>query len=171
MPLLTDLPVDEDTSSACVVLGRALYVACGFEEDCRSLAFVLKVRELEPQVLSDDEFFTAVKKVTLGRLADINQAIERKVKLRKNYVEMLRDARNARNYIAHEAIGDLEHFAEAPDGIDWWRSVLTSKLEEISYGKMIVAVLISRISSEPTPMQEAIDAYPEKVNSWVFGND
>lgn len=171
MPLLTDLPIDEGTNSACVVLGRALYVACGFEDDCRSLAFVLKVREPQSEEQSDDEFFAAVSKAVLGRLVDLNKLIARRAKLRENYVAMLHAARDARNYIAHEAAGDLERLAKAPSGISQWRSDLTSKLEEVTYGKIIVAVLLSRNSAEPTPTQEAIDAYPEKVNSWVFGSD
>ena len=171
MSLLFDLPVDEHTRWACVVLGRALYVASGFEDDCRCLAFVFKVRELQPEGQSDDEFFAAVSKAVLGRLVDLNKLIARNAKLRENYVEMLHAARDARNYIAHEAAGDFERLAKAPGGIGQWRSVLTSKLEEVTYGKIIVAVLLSRNSTEPTPTKDAIDAYPEKVNSWVFGSD
>lgn len=171
MTLLTDLPVDDDINSACAILGRALYIACRFEDDCRSLAFALKVKEPHPEQQSDDEFIAAVSKVVLGRLVDLNKLIARRAKLLENYAAMLHAAREARNYIAHEAAGDFERLAKEPGGIGQWRSVLTTKLEEVSYGKMIVAVLLSRNSAEPTPTQNAIDRYPEKVNSWVFRSD
>lgn len=171
MPLLVDPPADEDTGSACVVLGRALYVACGFEVDCRSLAFVLKVREPQPEGQSDDEFFAAVSKAVLGWLADVNKLIVRSARLPEDYAALLHAARDARNYIAHEAASDLERLSKAPDGFSQWRSVMASKLEDVTYGRVIVAVLLSRNSAELTPTHEVIDAYPKRIKSWVFGSD
>ena len=171
MPLLADSPTDVDTCSACVVLGRALYGACGFEDDCRSLAFVLNVKEPQPEGQSDDEFFAAVSKAVLGRLVDLSKLIARRAKLHEDYAAMLHAARDARNFIAHEAAGDLKHLAKEPGGFSKWRSIMASKLDEVTYGKIIVAVLLSRNSAESTPTQEAIDAYPERIKSWVFGSD
>lgn len=167
MPLLADPPADEDTGSACVLLGRALYIACGFEDDCRSLAFVLKVREPQPEGQSDDEFFVAVSKA----LVDLNKLIARRAKLKEDYAAMLHAARDARNYIAHEAANDLERLMKAPDGLGQWQNAMASKLEEVTYGKIIVAVLLSRNSAEPTPTQEAIDEYSKRIKSWVFEGD
>jgi len=171
MPLLANPPTDEVTRTACVMLGRALYVASGFEDDCRSLAFVLKVRELQPEGLSDEEFFTAVSKAVLGRLVELNKLIARRAKLKEDYAAMLHAARDARNYIAHEATGDFERLMKVPGGFVQWKSVLASKLEDVAFGKIIVAVLLSRNSAEVTPTQEVIDAYPKIAASWVFEND
>ena len=171
MPLLADPPVDEVTRVACVLLGRALYVASGFEDDCRSLAFVLKVREPQTEGQPDDEFFTAVSKAVLGRLVDLNKLIARRAKLKEDYAAMLHAARDARNYIAHEATGDLERLIKLPDGFAQWQSVLASKLEEVAFGKIIVAVLLSRNSAEATPTHAVIDSYPKRVASWVFESD
>lgn len=153
------------------MLGRALYVACGFEDDCRSLAFVLKVREPQTEGQTDDEFFAVVSKAVLGRLVDLSKLISRRARLREDYAAMLHTARDARNYIAHEAFGDLERLTKAPGGFGQWQSVLASKLEDVAYGKAIVAVLLSRNSAEPTPAQEAIDEYPRRIASWVFESD
>ena len=153
------------------MLGRALYVASGFENDCRALSFVLKVREQQPKGQSDEEFFTAVSKAVLGRLVDLNKFIARRAKLNEDYGMMLHSARDARNYIAHEATDDLERLNKTPGGFALWQGVLSSKLEEVALGKIIVAVLLSRNSAETTPTQEVIDAYPEIVKSWVFGSD
>lgn len=171
MPLLTHPPTDEVTGTACMMLGRALNIACGFEDDCRSLAFVLKVREPQPEGQSDDEFFVAVSKAVLGRLVDLNKLIARRAKLKEDYAAMLHAARDARNYIAHEAASDLERLTKAPGGFSQWQSVMASKLEEVAYGKIIVAVLLSRNSAEPAPTQESIDEYPKRVKSWVFEGD
>lgn len=171
MPLLSDPPADEVTRTACAMLGRALYIASGFEDDCRSLAFVLKVREPQPEGQSDDEFFTAVSRAVLGRLFDLNKLIAYRAKLKENYAAMLHTARDARNYIAHEATGDLERLMKVPGGFGQWQSVLASKLEEVAFGRIIVAVLLSRNSAEMTPTKEVIDAYPKMVESWVFEGD
>lgn len=169
MPLLADLPTDEVTRDACVLLGRALYIAAGFEDDCRSLAFVLKVREPQPEGQSEDEFFSAVSKVVLGKLFDLNKLIACRAKLKEDYAGMLHAAREARNYIAHEATGDLERLMKLPSGFDQWQSVLKSKIEEVAFGKIIVAVLLSGSSAEATPTKEVIDSYPKRVASWIFG--
>ena len=171
MPLLSDPPADEVTRAACVMLGRALYIASGFENDCRSLAFVLKVREPQSEGQSDDEFFTAVSKAVLGRLVDLNKLIARRAKLKEDYAAMLHTARGARNYIAHDATADLERLMKVPGGFGQWQSVLASKLEEVVFGRIIVAVLLSRNSAEVTPTREVIDAYPKMVESWVFERD
>jgi len=168
MPLLTDPPADEFTQTACVLLGKALYIASEFEDDCRSLAFVLKVREPQPKGQSDDEFFSAVSKAVLGRLVDLSKFIARRAKIKEDYVAMLHTARNARNYIAHEATGDLTRLMKVSGGFGMWQSVLASKLEEVTFGSIIVAVLLSRNSAEATPTQEAIDSYPKRIESWVF---
>ncbi len=153
------------------MLGRALYVASGFEDDCRSLAFVLKVRKPQPEGTSDDEFFKAVSKAVLGRLIDLNKLIADRTKLKKDYVEMLHTARTARNYIAHEATGEFDRLLKIPGGFGQWRNVLASKLKEVVFGKIIVAVLLSRNSAEVMPTQEVIDAYPKMVEFWVFESD
>ncbi len=171
MSLLADPPFDEGKTSACMVLGRALYIACGFEDDCRSLAFVLKVREPQPEGQSEDEFFAAVSKAVLGRLVELSKLIVRRAKLPEDYAAMLHAARDARNYIAHEAVGELKRLTKVPNGFSQWQSAMASKLEDVAYGKIIVAVLLSRNSAELKPTQEAIEAYPRKLNSWVFESD
>lgn len=165
MPLLSVPPTDEVSNTACLMLGRALYVASSFEDDCRSLAFVLKVRELQPE---DDEFFTMLSKAVLGRLFDVQTLIARCTKIKENYVELLQTARVARNYIAHEASNDCERLLKIPSGFGQWRNILASKLQEVVLGKIIVAVLLSRNSAEVMPTQEVIDTYPKMIESWVF---
>jgi hypothetical protein len=171
MSLLADPSFDEGKTSAFMVLGRALYIACDFEDNCRSLAFVLKVREPQREGQSEDEFFSAVSKAVLGRLVDLSKLIARRAKLPEDYAAMLHAARDARNYIAHDAVGELNRLTKVPDGFSQWQSAMASKLEDVAYGKIIIAVLLSRNSAELTPTQETIDAYPSKLKSWVFKSD
>ena len=171
MPLLSDPPTDPESVWAHAVLGRALYIACEFESNCRSLAFVLKVRDPQLGGQSDEEFFEALSKAVLGRLVDLNKLIAKRTNLEEDYSALLHAARDARNYIAHEAVDELELQAKVPGGVDRWRAVMESKLHDIAYGKIIVAVLLSRNSAEPTPTATEIDAYPLKIKSWVLRRD
>ncbi|CAN7790227.1 hypothetical protein LJR034_009038 [Caballeronia sp. LjRoot34] len=171
MPLLSDPPLDSETTRALAALGRALYIACEFESDCRSLAFVFKLKEPQPNDQSDEQFFEAVGKVVLGRLVDLNQLITKRAKLPEDYAAMLHAARDARNYVAHEAADELTRLAKVPDGVGQWRQVLATKLQDIALGKIIVAVLLSRNSAEPTPTKEVINAYRRKVESWTLRSD
>ena len=149
-------------------LGRALYLACGFESDCRSLAFLLKVREPQPDGQSDEQFWDAVSKVVLSRLVDLSKLIARRANLKEDYAAMLHAARDARNFVAHEAADELDRLTKLPDGLDRWRELMASKLQEIALGKIILAILLSRNLAEATPKRETINAYSKKIESWVL---
>lgn len=171
MPLLFAPPTDSDSTWAYAALGRALYIACEFENNCRSLAFVFKIKEPQSNDLSDEQFFEAVRKVVLGRLFNLNELISTRGKLTEDYAAMLHAARDARNYVAHEAADDLDRLTKVPDGIGQWRRLMASKLQDIAFGKIIVAVLLSRNSAEATPTKEVTDAYPGKIESWAFQSE
>lgn len=169
--LLADPPADEATRGACELLGRALYVASGFEDACRSLAFVFKIREPQPVGQTDDDAFNALTKAVLGRLIELNKLIVHRANLKDDYEAMLHAAREARNYIAHEAAGDLDRLIKVPNGLAKWRSILESTLEDVALGTIIVAVLLSRHTAEAPPSREMIDSYPQRVAAWVFDRD
>ena len=171
MALLATPPSEENFGWALSVLGRALYLACEFESTCRSLTFVFKVKEPKADDQSDEESFLAMRKAVLGRLVDLNRLIAKHTSLGDDYVAMLHSAREARNYIAHHAAGELKQFAKEPGGVDQWRKCMDSKLQELALGKIIVAVILSRNSAEPTPTRGTIDAYPKSMVSWVLNGD
>jgi hypothetical protein len=171
MCLLSIPPTDRDSAWNYAALGRALYIASEFENDCRSLAFVFKIKEPQPDAQSDEQFFEAVGKVVLGRLVDLNKIIATHAKLPKDYAAMLHAAREARNYVAHEAADELKLLGKVSNGSERWREVMASKIQNIALGKIILAVLLSRNSVEVTPTQDAIDTYPAKIELWVLGSN
>ena len=81
---------------------------------------------------------------------------------------MFHAAGGARNYVAHEAVDEINRLAKAPNGIERWREVTASKLQNIALGKIIVAVLLSRDSGEVTPTKDAIDTYPKGIELWAL---
>ena len=171
MAMLSLPPADEFLRRAHLALGRALSVACNFESNCRSMAFVLKIKEPKPDGQSDDESFVELQKAVLGRLVDLNRLIARRVAMKDDYAQMLHAARDARNYIAHEAADELERLAKRTADIEEWRSLLEGKLRELALGKIIIAILLSRNTAEPTPTREEIDAYPDQLVAWVTRGD
>ncbi|PWK33498.1 hypothetical protein [Cupriavidus plantarum] len=169
MPPLSIPQTGLDWNWAYLVLGRALYVACEFEGQCRSLAFILKLNEPQPGGRSDDAFFEALTKlVNKYRLNDFNTLIAGRAKLAEDYVDMLDAAREARNYVAHEAAEELDRLAKLTGGFDQWREIMASKLRDIGLGRLIVAILLSRNSAEETPLREDINAYRETIESWAL---
>ena len=110
-------------------------------------------------------------KAVLGRLVDLNKFVARRAPLSDDYAAMLHDAREARNYIAHDAADELKRIANDRGGIDEWPKVLASKLQELALGKIILAVLLSMNSAEPTPTRETIDSYSKRIESWVLDGD
>lgn len=168
MSLLSIPSNDLAWSQTHLALGRALYIASGFEHDCRCLTFVLKVQESPIGGQSDEEIFKAVSKAVLARLADLNKLIAKNSCLPAAYDEMLHLARTARNFIAHEASEELVRLMRQPNGVEQWLGLMADKLADIANGKIIVAVLLSRSSAEPCPTTDMIDAYPDKIISWAL---
>lgn len=168
MALLTLPPDDRIHRWAYSALGRSFHVAASFESDCRALVFSLKVRDPALADRSVEDFAKLVGDAVLDRLVNLNKLIATTASLPENYRDLLTEAREARNYVAHEASDDLDRSLARSEGFEAWRTSMAERLEAIAIGKIIIAILLSRNSAEATPTKEAIETYSEKVKTWAL---
>ncbi|HSI27699.1 MAG TPA: hypothetical protein VK953_00360 [Methylophilus sp.] len=171
MVLLAAPPTDSETQKALKYLGKAIYIACKFEEYCQHLVFVLEVRRPRVDIPSDEESFKALVKLVNSKLINLNKFISDQAKLREDATTLLYSARESRNYIVHEALRDFELQIQKHDGFSQWQKKLTDELNSISLGIAIVAVLLSRHTAEPKITDSEFESYPNIVELWVFDRD
>lgn len=155
-------------SAAYAMLGRALTLAASFESDCRILAFSLKLKEPSLDTANPQDIERFLGEVVFGKLVKNQDLVVSGFRLSLKYKEWLSAAREARNYIAHEAGEDFEKkFAAQTEWADWCQALRT-KLHEIAIGKVVLAILLSRSSTAEIPDRESIASYPDRITEWVF---
>jgi hypothetical protein len=164
--------------AAMLALGRALYLCSTFEDKCRFILQVMQAEELiQERTTSDDpvgsleELFSHLPRLKMlgGTIADI---IARAELLRMSEEEQvaLTRAKNARNFIAHDAkdIGALdsvrrEHVAE-------FISKLRAAVADVAAGDNFVSKIVFRIEERWEPIPHVAVNYVDLIDLWVFGH-
>lgn len=163
MNALTVPSFSEQADSAYATLGRALSLASSFEADCRLVALSLKLKE-PYQVLDNIKAYTQF----LETMKAAQDVIVSGLDLSEKYTDLLSIARDARNFVAHEAGEDIETKFEQKEKWAEWRQVLREKVLQIAVGKQIVAILLARVANGTMPTKLALSAYPENIVQWVL---
>lgn len=150
-------------------LGRALYIATMFEEKCK---FVLSIAKLEGYVkegnsLSDsDDIAKLLKENMLGRTIS-EMAVASPVS--QEDIDKLTLAKDARNFIAHEAA-----LLGRPLATIRSRTVLRQlqqlgdKLDDLIAGDNLVSGWVYEIEEKGFPPKYLISEYPPRAREWVF---
>ena len=163
--------VSAETQQTLTVLGRALFVATSFETDCRMLALCLKLRDPFGDIGKSDEFERFIREPAVAKLATNVSTIVAGMGLSKNYSDLLKDAREARNFIAHEAAEDLDQVFPVEEARIKWGASIDLKVREVALGKLVVAMMLSKVSAIKAPDQVLLRTYLDQVSQWVLAFD
>ena len=87
------------------------------------------------------------------------------------YEDVLSTARDARNYLAHEAGEDFESKFQNKDAWEAWLRTLREKVLEIAVGKQVVSVLLGKLTDGALPTAATLSVYPERIAAWVCADD
>lgn len=167
MDALTLPASTNQTDRSYATLGRALSLASSFEADCRLIVFALQLKA--PYTASDDmQAFTELDKVLDNWLSRNQEIFITELGVPDKYKEFLVTAREARNYIAHEAGDDFDSILQEKDRWKSWCQALREKVFHIAVGKQIVAILLARVTNGIMPTASAMSAYPENAVQWVL---
>ncbi len=156
------------TRQIFAALGRALFVATSFETDCRVLAFALKLRDPFLKAASVDEFERFIHEPVLAKLVKNVQTIVGGMALSENFDILLSNARESRNFIAHEAAENLDEVFHKADVHLKWQATIDSKIREVARGKLVVALLFPKVSAAIAPDRKSVETYVDQVSHWVF---
>ncbi len=151
-----------------LALGKALYLASAFEEKCR---FVLRIAKLADHYEQTGDtsatlaLTQALKDKMLGQtIAELKGFPE----VRPTDIALLEKARDARNFIAHEAanIGYL-HYVSAEQIHEQMRR-LRCEVEVLVAGDNLVPRWVYEIEEKEPAPGRIQKAYPQWVDEWVF---
>ena len=156
------------SDEALLAGGRGLYVAQAFEEKCLSLlrfAYLIEALDSDPVARLEELIESVPKdrllKRTLDELARLHPAA-------KNQTEALSQAREARNYIAHEGlrfgIHDMGAFGLVDSLVELRRQV-----QLLATGDNLVSTWSFWLHerNQPTSL-DLVNSYESMIDSWVF---
>lgn len=163
---MNDFERTEWGDSHYAVVGRSLAFAARFEKNAKSLSALVKIRR-NPSLMGSDEeieaFFAYISKTPLAEHL-------KEMGLKEGTAgETLKDARLARNEVAHELALGMDRCvdllpAESMKGMLGAAKQLGIRLAK---GDAIICILMSAASSEPIPSRVFFDEYPERVVTWI----
>jgi hypothetical protein len=154
--------------AAFAVLGRAIAVACSFEEDCRLLALKLQLKG--PRQLIEDPvaFEKLIRHASIAIMGETHKQILRLLSKALPFEDVLTDAREARNGLAHDAGRNLDSIVENQEKLAEWMNGVREQLRRVAVGKQVVSVFAASDSSGVWPTKEELLAYPKGIEQWVF---
>jgi hypothetical protein len=115
-----------------------------------------------------EAFTRFLESVATAKLIKNHEAIASGLNLPEQYIELLSTARNARNYVAHEAGEEIETKFRDQEKWSAWCQALRESVLQIAVGKQIVAILLARVAKCSMPTASVLSAYPEYIVQWVF---
>jgi hypothetical protein len=151
-------------------IGKALYIATAFEMKCR---FVLRIAKLVDfyRETNDGEAMMVLAQTIKDRMLGLTLGELRGFPIVKpDDVEILERAKDARNFIAHEAagIGHLSSASSATLGAQTAR--LRREVASLVAGDNLVSRWVYEIEEKEAAPCEIQRLYPGWVDRWVFEN-
>lgn len=171
--LLTGRPGDRDVAfdDFFLVVGRALYIATGFEAKCR---YILRLWRLVEHFRETGdasaslELVARLKDGTLGKTIGELRAVEG---VTPDHILLLDQAREARNFIAHESADVGQLYSLSLAGMAKRLDELRVHMEALAPGDDLVSRWIYEIEEKVPASPWLMPKYRELILGWVFGGD
>lgn len=168
------LPYESDLIDEILLAnGKSLYLANRFEGNCRYVLRVAKFADAikADPVLSLEEVAAALSadKMLGPTLRELSSRAD--IAISPEQVAMLGQARNARNYVAHEsatALGEI-YSRDVQNMINSLRE-LRSRVRQLAAGDNLVATWVFQIEEPREPLPSVHRAYLELIDDWIFGH-
>ena len=152
-----------------LTFGKSLYLASEFERKCQHVLRTLDLIETFEKTGDTKATYTAAVAAKDRLLAQTISGMSKFSVVTPDEIEDLTKAREARNYIAHEAgkIGVLHHLqarhiAEA-------RNALRPKVIDLAKGDNVISVWAYEIQEKLNAPQWMTQTYEARVLNWIFG--
>lgn len=148
-------------------IGRGLAIASRLEGLCQSIAMGTGI-QANPDVLSSEsnltDFSTSMRRRPLARHM---QAVCELIGKDVNLTNVLREAREARNEIAHELSLGFEHWQQASDSYDLVASDLRRCASKLAAADLIVSLLATYLNGKSIPSAEYLRGYEGMIVNWI----
>ena len=150
------------------VIGRALIIATRFDSTCTSFADAIDYRHFGPlkPFVTESEFNDLLKKAkkkhpNLGWSTSY-------LGLSGNLFQVLDQAREARNAVAHDICAGLEGSIDNKLDEDHLLSWISDSVSKLAWGNVLLSRLLAEFNGDEFLREEFIPSYVEKVQKWVI---
>ena len=151
-----------------LAIGKALYLATEFEGKCLYILQLLTILQIYKR--TKDASLSLSQTVKSRFLNKTITGLSKSSLVKKKHLDVLHQAREARNYIAHESgkIGPL--FSVTPKEVRGYLKRLQGSIDDLANGDNLVSTWIYEIENkEPAPSFQRL--YPKMIRRWIFGKD
>ena len=151
------------------VIGRSLIVATRFDNLCKSLARLIdfKICSVVSNLITEGEFHEIISKI-FEKNKNLNRVIQ-KFPVDKQAKDILHDAREARNTIAHSLTigfeGTFDH--KSKDEIEEMIGEIKELVRRVIKGDVIITTYISNMNKESILNNCFENSYEDQVIGWV----
>ena len=159
----------QEANNIFMKIGRALYVATRFESYCRALNILLDAKSSankgDLSLGNDDqvkEFMNKILKLSLNKHI---KSILKSLNLNEDISKLIFNAKNARNYIAHEITLGMEQSIE--NDVSFWEvkyKEIDDSLIKILDAEFFIISMMALITHDDLPPKN----YIEKNKLWVL---
>ncbi len=151
-------------------LGKAVYLASCFEHKCR---YVLRIAKLvdfgeENDRREPDAFTTFAQGLTDRMLGPTLRELGLQSLVTPEYARRLDDAREARNWIAHEAGAMTDLHGISAKMLAEQTVELGKQLDILVAGDNLISRWVYEIEDKEAAPREIQQRYPALVRNWVF---
>ncbi len=153
------------------IIGRALFMATRFEQNCRELGNLVKLKG-SAHLMVDDQTLGELchrmqGKIVFKHVKDFATDLDSPLEL----VQTLYKAKHSRNYVAHELTADFEQMdqADPPEA----RRIVTADIEphirHLAIGDCLVLYAACTIRGDEVPSGQELEGYADAAVKWVCG--
>ena len=159
----------KEANSMFMKIGRALYVATRFESYCRTLNILLgaksSVNKGDLSLGNDDQVKEFMNKIIKLNLNKHIKSILKSLNLNEDISKLIFNAKNARNYIAHEITLGMEQSIE--NDVSFWEvkyKEIDDSLIKILDVEFFIILMMALVTHDDLPPKN----YIEKNKLWVL---
>lgn len=162
---LHDFDRTENSDALQAIVGRALIIATRFDASCKAAALHIEFRKGSLNFTGEQD-----RSQLLNEIAEKHRSLSSSIKALKlpnDVTELLYRANEARNAVAHDLSKGMTGCLDIKvDEASFIREV-SELMFDIAYGDAIISHTIHTLNGDPSPVDESVSSYVERVTQWV----
>lgn len=164
---IEDFERTENSDELHSMLGRLLILATRFDSQCKQAAIMIKMKDsIIPLLVDNDELFDKFASEVYSKCKNLNKNID-SLDLPAKYVVVLKDAKGARNKVAHDISIGLEGCIDSAETENRLTREITECAIDLAYGDIAISSFISVNTNEPLLNNQFMSTYKDSVVKWV----
>lgn len=162
---LHDFDRSEHSDSLQAILGRALIIATRFDAMCLAAANHKEIKETTHSVTDSEDLTILLENITV-RYQSLANSIG-KLDLPKPLTDVFKEARKARNSIAHDLAKGMTGGLDNRINENLFVQQVSELVTILAYGDFCICKIISFLNQEPFLVKDLF-SYKDQIVQWVI---